>query len=96
MSANITKMQIFDDMEFDLIITLTYVVMGNFHPCFPREGISFIGHNSGITGLALAGSNKLLSLADDGKLSVWDLATKIRLAIYLLIFLIMLVFWISQ
>ena len=71
---------------------MTYILMYNFHPCFPREGISFIGHNSGITGLALAGSNKLLSLAEDGKLSVWDLATKIRLAIYLYIFLIMLVF----
>ena len=30
-------MQIFDDMKFDLIIriiTLTYVLMKNFYPCF--------------------------------------------------------------
>ena len=35
MNANITKMQIFDDMKFDLIITLTYVLMDNFCSCFP-------------------------------------------------------------
>ena len=35
MNASITKMQIFDDMKFDLIIiTLTYVLMDNFCPCF--------------------------------------------------------------
>ena len=33
MKAKITKMQIFDDMKFDLIITLTYVLMDNFCPC---------------------------------------------------------------
>ena len=32
MYANITKIQIFDDMKFDLIITLTYVHMDNFCP----------------------------------------------------------------
>ena len=30
----ITKMQIFHKMESDLIITLTYVLMDNFCPCF--------------------------------------------------------------
>ena len=33
MNANITKMQ----MQFDLIITLTNVLMDNFSPCFFRE-----------------------------------------------------------
>ena len=30
MNAIITKMQIFEDMKFDLIMTLTYVLMDNF------------------------------------------------------------------
>ena len=34
MNANITYIQIFDDMKFDLIITLTYVLMDNFFPCY--------------------------------------------------------------
>ena len=33
MNANITKMQIFDD----LVITLTYVLMDNFCPCFIKK-----------------------------------------------------------
>ena len=43
-----------------------------------REGISFIGQNSEITGLAVAGSSTLLSISADGKLSSWNLQTKIR------------------
>ena len=31
-NANITKM--LDDIKFELIITLTYVLMDNFCPCF--------------------------------------------------------------
>ncbi len=46
--------------------------------CIFREGISFIGHNSEITGLAIAGSSTLLSISADGKLSSWNLQTKIR------------------
>ena len=44
MNANITKMQIFDDMKFDLIIiTLTYVLMDNLCPCFFLDIPIFIG-----------------------------------------------------
>ena len=32
MNANVTKMQIFHNLKFDLIITLTYVLMDNFCP----------------------------------------------------------------
>ena len=28
------EVQIVDDMKFDLIITLTYVLIDNFRPCF--------------------------------------------------------------
>ena len=34
MNAKITKMQIFDDMKLDLILTLTYVLMDNSCHCF--------------------------------------------------------------
>ena len=51
--------------------TLPYVIIF-------REGISFIGQNSEITGLAVAGSSTLLSISADGKLSSWNLQTKIR------------------
>ena len=44
MNASITKMQIFDDMKFDLIIiTLTYVLMDNLCPCFFLDIPIFIG-----------------------------------------------------
>ena len=33
-NANITKMLMFDDLKFDLVITLTYVLIDNFCPCF--------------------------------------------------------------
>ena len=39
MNANITKMQVFNNMTFDLIITFTYVLMDNFCPCFIMERI---------------------------------------------------------
>ena len=34
MNANITKMQIFYNIKFNFNITLTYVLMDNFCPCF--------------------------------------------------------------
>ena len=34
MNANITNIQIFDDMKFDPLITLTYILMDNFCPSF--------------------------------------------------------------
>ena len=33
-NANIRKMQFFDNLKFDLIITLTFVLMENFRPSF--------------------------------------------------------------
>ena len=34
MKVIIIKTQIFDNMKFDLIITLTYILMDNFCSCF--------------------------------------------------------------
>ena len=39
MNANITKMQIYDDMNFDPIIKLTYFLMDNFCPCFEKTNV---------------------------------------------------------
>ena len=43
LNANITKMQIFHNMTFDFFITLTYVLMDNFCPCFLSTQL-FIKH----------------------------------------------------
>ena len=56
----------------------THILKLHIIDCIFREGISFIGHNSEITGLAIAGSSTLLSISADGKLASWNLQTKIR------------------
>ena len=38
-------MQIFDDIMFDLIITLTYVLINNFCPCFLSIGKKIEKHS---------------------------------------------------